>query len=104
MKAILRLLAISACALGLAAAAPAWAEGDGDAHGAHLGDTHAQGADVHGAHGDAHAPTFDDVNWFYGFLGEKEGVEPDLLWRPTGMPVPLSKYVLFVTRRRPLVG
>lgn len=92
MNAILRLLSISTCALGLAAAAPAWAEGD--VHGAHEGDTHAQGADAHGAHGDAHAPTFDDVNWFYGFLGEKEGVEPDLLWRPTGMPVPFGALAL----------
>jgi F-type H+-transporting ATPase subunit b len=91
MNAILRLLAISTCAIGLAAAAPARAEGDAHEHGSHEGDTHAQGAD---AHGDAHAPTFDDVNWFYGFLGEKEGVEPDLLWRPTGMPVPFGALAL----------
>lgn len=98
MKAIVRLLAVSTCAFGLAMVAPAWAEGDGHAHGAPAGDTHALGADAHGdahgAHGDAHAPTFDDVNWFYGFLGEKEGVEPDLLWRPTGMPVPFGALAL----------
>jgi F-type H+-transporting ATPase subunit b len=99
MNAILRLLAISTCAMGLAAAAPARAEGDAHGHAPHEGDTHAQGADAHGAdahgaHGDAHAPTFDDVNWFYGFLGEKEGVEPDLLWRPTGMPVPFGALAL----------
>jgi len=96
MNAILRLLAISTCAIGLAAAAPARADGDdhGHGHGPHEGDTHAQGADAQGAHGDAHAPTFDDINWFYGFLGEKEGVEPDLLWRPTGMPVPFGALAL----------
>lgn len=95
MKAILRLLAIATCALCLAAAAPARAEGDDHSH---QGDTHALGSDAHGAeaHGDAHghAPTFDDVNWYYGFLGEKAGVEPDLLWRPTGMPVPFGALAL----------
>jgi F-type H+-transporting ATPase subunit b len=29
-----------------------------------------------------------EINWSYGFLGEKEGVEPDLLYRPKGMPPP----------------
>jgi F-type H+-transporting ATPase subunit b len=28
------------------------------------------------------------VNWFYGLLGENDEVEPNLLYRPTGMPVP----------------
>jgi F-type H+-transporting ATPase subunit b len=28
------------------------------------------------------------INWSYGFLGEKEGVQPDLLYRPKGMPPP----------------
>lgn len=51
-------------------------------------------AAAHGEHGGDHAPTFDDVNWFYGFLGEKEGVTPDLLWRPTGMPVPFGALAL----------
>lgn len=58
-----------------------------DAHGAH-GEAHGDG------HGD-HAPTFDDINWFHGFLGEKEGLtEPDLLWRPKGMPVPFGALAL----------
>jgi F-type H+-transporting ATPase subunit b len=30
------------------------------------------------------------VNWFYGFLGEKEGVEPSLLYRKPGTPVPVG--------------
>ena len=29
-----------------------------------------------------------EINWAYGFLGEKEGVAPDLLYRPKGMPPP----------------
>ena len=29
-----------------------------------------------------------EINWSYGFLGEKEGVQPDLLYRPKGMPPP----------------
>jgi F-type H+-transporting ATPase subunit b len=61
-----------------------------DAHG-EQGPEHAQG---HGAHGDDHAPTFDDINWAYGFLGEKEGEEPSLLWRPKGMPVPFGALAL----------
>jgi len=29
-----------------------------------------------------------EINWSYGFVGEKEGVEPDLMYRPKGMPPP----------------
>jgi F0F1-type ATP synthase membrane subunit b/b' len=36
----------------------------------------------HEAHGDA------AINWAHGFVGEKDGVEPGLLWRPRGMPAP----------------
>ncbi|HEY3253470.1 MAG TPA: hypothetical protein VGJ91_05960, partial [Polyangiaceae bacterium] len=35
-----------------------------------------------------HVPKFEDYNFFYGFLGEKDDVEPSILWRPTGTPVP----------------
>ena len=41
-----------------------------------------------------HAPSFDDVNWVYGLLGEKDGVAPSLLWRPKGMPVPFGALAL----------
>jgi F-type H+-transporting ATPase subunit b len=52
-------------------------------------------AEDHGEHGaEEHAPTFDDINWAYGFLGEKAGVEPSLLWRPKGMPVPFGALAL----------
>lgn len=40
------------------------------------------------------------INWFHGLIGEKDGVEPGLLWRPTGMPAPfgatLLNFALFV--------
>jgi F-type H+-transporting ATPase subunit b len=85
----------------------AFAQPDADSHASdsHGADLH--GADLHGAgqtdesaHGhDAHhaehaAPTFADINWFYGFIGEKEGVEPGLLFRPPGTPVPLGALLL----------
>jgi F-type H+-transporting ATPase subunit b len=53
----------------------------------------AHGAE-HGAHGDDHVPTFDDFNWYYGLISEKEGVEPSLLFRPKGMPVPFAALLL----------
>ncbi len=70
-----------------AAGAHVPADGHTDAHAEGHGDAHAEG------HGD-HAPTFADINWGYGFLGEKEGVEPSLLWRPKGMPVPFGALLL----------
>lgn len=44
-----------------------------------------------GAH---HVPHLSDVNWYYGLLGEREGVEPSLLWRTPGMPVPVAAMAL----------
>lgn len=86
----------------LALSLPALAEHE-PGHDDHAGHDHAAHApaagahvpaDGHGeAHGD-HAPTFADINWFYGFLGEKEGEEPNLLWRPKGMPVPFGALLL----------
>lgn len=46
----------------------------------------------HDAHG--HVPHFSDINWATGFLGEKEGVKPSLLWRPVGTPIPLGALLL----------
>ena len=105
MKNLFRALAALSFGASLLAAAPAFAEGhddhghgDAPAHGAQVaahGDEHAA---AHGqghaeGHGD-HAPTFQDINWGYGFLGEKEGVEPSVLWRPKGMPVPFGALAL----------
>jgi F-type H+-transporting ATPase subunit b len=52
------------------------------------------GHDAHAAHGDHHVPTFDDINWFYGMFGEREGVEPSILFRPKGMPAPFGAWLL----------
>lgn len=99
MKHLLRIAAPLSFAGALAFALPAAADEHGEhapAAGAHVpveghadghGEAHAEG------HGD-HAPTFSDINWGYGFLGEKEGVEPSLLWRPKGMPVPFGALLL----------
>lgn len=41
-----------------------------------------------------HVPSLADFNWYYGFLGEKAGVEPSFLYRPKGMPVPFGAMLL----------
>lgn len=99
MKKVFALLA--AVALGaLLVAGPASAEdvsGGPDVHGggydAHVGDqdAHVGGHDAHGAD---HVPHFSDINWWYGLIGEKEGVPPSLLWRPPGTPIPLGALLL----------
>lgn len=107
MKALIR---ATVCAASLLLGATAFAQADEHGHepaaeapaaGAHVpADAHAAHGEGHQAshgegHGDLHAPTFDDINWFHGFLGEKEGLsEPDLLWRPKGMPVPFGALAL----------
>jgi F-type H+-transporting ATPase subunit b len=56
----------------------------------------------HGGHGAAHedhnAPPH-AMNWFYGFLGTDDKVEPNLLWRKPDMPPPflanLINFALF---------
>lgn len=65
---------------------------------------HRQSDDAHGSPGDvgheeghghgAHVPHWSDVNWLHGMIGEKEGVEPSLLWRPPGTPVPVGAMIL----------
>jgi F-type H+-transporting ATPase subunit b len=47
----------------------------------------------HAAHDGHHVPTFDDINWIYGILGEREGVEPSFLFRPKGMPAPFGIWI-----------
>jgi len=51
------------------------------------------GEDEHEDH-EHHVPTLDEYNWFYGFLGERDDVEPNLLWRPKGTPVPFGAMLL----------
>ena len=53
------------------------------------------GEHAEGAHGAGHVPHFDDINWFYGFVGEKDDLdEPTLLFRRRGMPPPLGALLL----------
>jgi F-type H+-transporting ATPase subunit b len=89
MKRLPLAVALSVLALSMWAA-PALAEGREHAQDAPAAEAH---PNAHGE-GNDHAPTFHDVNWYYGFLGEKAGVEPDLLWRPKGMPVPFGALAL----------
>jgi F0F1-type ATP synthase membrane subunit b/b' len=39
-------------------------------------------------------PKIEDYNFFYCFLGERDDVEPSILWRPKGTPVPFAAMVL----------
>ena len=43
-----------------------------------------------GEHGGSHVPHLEDINWYEGMLGEKEDVEPSILWRAPGTPVPVA--------------
>jgi len=53
----------------------------------------AKGHEGHAAHEGHHVPTFDDINWIYGILGERDGVEPSFLFRPKGMPAPFGIWI-----------
>jgi F-type H+-transporting ATPase subunit b len=59
-------------------------------HSGHAAAGHGQ-AGGHAEHG---APSFDDINWIYGWLGEREDVEPSILFRPKGMPAPFAVWIL----------
>lgn len=58
-------------------------------HAAAHGAPAAPGAEgEHRAHQGEHEEVrFEDINWVYGLVGEREG-EPNLLFRPPGMPAP----------------
>jgi len=88
-----------ALALGLALlAGPAVAKAEQEAHADHAHASEADSEEDGHEHGHGHAehaaPTFADINWAQGFIGEKEGVEPGLLWRAPGTPVPLGALLL----------
>jgi len=56
---------------------------------------HGAGEHAAGEHASGdHVPSFHDINWFYGVLGEREGVEPSFVYRPKGMPAPFGAYLL----------
>ncbi len=66
----------------------------GEDHGSHESTDHGAAAS-HEEHGHGHHdPTWADVNWFHGFLGEKAGVPPSILWRKPGTPVPVGVLLL----------
>jgi F-type H+-transporting ATPase subunit b len=103
MTRVARFTALSALLLGLSLAARAQAEPQ------QVAAPHAAPVEADHEH---QVPTFDDINWYYGVLGEKEGVEPSLLYRPKGMPVPFGAmlfnsavlfYVLIRFGRKPVV-
>lgn len=49
----------------------------------------------HGEHAAGeHEEAEQEFNWAYGFLGEKENVEPSIAYRPKGMPPPFLANVL----------
>jgi len=91
-----------ALAAGCTVALPAFADepasqhaghGEHAAHGEHAnGAAHEEeeGAEDH----EHHVPKFEDYNFFYGFLGERDDVEPNILWRPTGTPIPFGAMLL----------
>lgn len=100
MKHFCRAVALVTLGTALFAASPALAQ-EGHPAEAPAAGSEVHAAEGHGEHaaegehaGHDHAPTFDDINWGYGFLGEKEGAEPSLLWRPKGMPVPFGALAL----------
>ncbi|MEO7033723.1 MAG: ATP synthase F0 subunit B [Polyangiaceae bacterium] len=41
-----------------------------------------------------HVPKFEEYNFWYGFLGERDDVEPSILWRPKGTPIPFGAMLL----------
>jgi F-type H+-transporting ATPase subunit b len=85
-----RLSALCICAAALVASVRASGE---EPHSAspHAGADHPDAAHSEGAHGEEHHQEF---NWFHGFIGVKDGVEPDLLWRTPGMPPPFGALLL----------
>ncbi len=83
----------SVCFLTLLAVAPGTAQAA--PHAEHA-TAHAEQAAKQVEHGSEaeHAPSFDDINWFYGWFGEREGVEPSIAFRPKGMPAPFAVFIL----------
>jgi F-type H+-transporting ATPase subunit b len=86
--------------LGVALAAAAFAvrPAFADEPAANHAEVAAQGTGVEGteAPGDEeHKVTkLEDYNLYYGFLGERDDVEPSILWRPKGTPVPFGAMLL----------
>jgi F-type H+-transporting ATPase subunit b len=80
----LRLFATAVTAVSLSISAPAAARGEPEVAAHEENAEHGQGEEEHEQ----------EFNWSYGFLGEKEGVEPSLAYRPKGMPAPFLANLL----------
>jgi F-type H+-transporting ATPase subunit b len=65
------MVVVSAMLLTASAFAGGGGEQEGDSHGAH------------GGHG------VGEINWYYGLIAERDGVEPSILWREKGTPPPV---------------
>jgi F-type H+-transporting ATPase subunit b len=85
-----------ALAAGCTVALPAFADDPAHEHGEHATPAaHGSAPEEEGAEDhEHHIPKFEDYNFFYGFLGERDDVEPSVLWRPTGSPVPFGAMLL----------
>ena len=83
-----------ALAAGCTVALPAFADEPAPPH----AEVAASGTEVEGGEEaedhEHHVPTFDEYNFFYGFLGERDDVEPSILWRPKGTPLPFGAMLL----------
>jgi len=80
-----------ALAAGCTVALPAFADEPAPPH----AEIAASGTDVEAAEDhEHHVPKFEEYNFFYGFLGERDDVEPSILWRPVGTPLPFGAMVL----------
>jgi F-type H+-transporting ATPase subunit b len=91
-----RFVALLGVAAGLAVAPLSFAQ-EAPPHGAnagHAGPVARTEHAAHAEHGEEHAPSFDDINWIYGWFGEREGVEPSIAFRPKGMPAPFGVFIL----------
>jgi F-type H+-transporting ATPase subunit b len=77
-------LALAASVFAALSTAGSFARADEEHGSEHAAAEH--GAAEHGHEGAEHEGG--EINWSYGFIGEKEGVEPDLFYRPKGMPAP----------------
>lgn len=84
-----------ALAAGCTLALPALAAEPAPEHGhAELATADAAPAEEGAEDHEHHVPKFEEYNFFYGFLGEKDDVEPSILWRPVGTPVPFGAMLL----------
>ena len=61
---------------------------------AHAGAEVEPDAHVEEGHGHGHAPSWDEINWAQGFLGENADAPPGLLWRKPGTPAPFGAMLL----------